>query len=137
MNDLLLEGIRAEDMPNEDLQIIAADCGISVAVALLLNFGKGITLYVPHFEPEAWDKVKIEELPNDDMQLVAEKCSMSVVRKLVENFEQAVLYVPRLENSSWARLYILKGYDGHNAKRLATTLGVSERYVYKCLKQHP
>jgi hypothetical protein len=126
------DNIKIEDMPNEDLRWIAEDCGLAAASALLLHFGKGITLYIPKFEPEDWKKVSIENLPNDDMRLVAEKCGLDITRHLLEKFPQSVVYIPRLETTQWARNYAKKNYDGSNAKRLAAALGVSERYIYKC-----
>jgi hypothetical protein len=124
--------IKIEDMPNEDLRWIAEDCGLQVAAALLLHFGKGITLYIPKFELEDWKKVRIEDLPNDDMRLVAEKCGLATTQKLLEKFPQMIVYIPRLETTQWARNYAKQNYDGTNAKRLAAVLGVSERYIYKC-----
>jgi hypothetical protein len=125
--------ITNNDMPNEDLRWIADDCGLAIASLLLSHFGKGITLYIPKFVPGDWSKVTLENLPNDDMRLVGETCGVETAKKLMEKFPQSIIYVPRIETTPWARAYIRKHYDGSNAKRLAAALGVSDRYIYKCM----
>jgi hypothetical protein len=128
------EEITVDDMPTDDLKWIAEDCGLPMASALLFHFGKGISIYIPSFKPIDWKKIIIDTLPNDDMKLVAEKCGIQIVRKLIENFPQSVIYFPRLETTKWAINYIQKHYNGSNAKRLAAALGVSDRFIYKCMQ---
>jgi hypothetical protein len=126
--------ITINDMPNEDLRWIAEDCGILMASSLLVHFGKGISIYIPKFEPDDWKNIRIQDLPTDDMRLVAEKCGIELVQKLIKNFNQLRIYIPRLETTQWAKNYIKKTYNGSNAKRIATDLGVSERFIYLCIR---
>jgi hypothetical protein len=132
----LLAEMKIEDFSfSEDLRWIAEDCGLAAAAALLLHFGKGISLYIPGPHEEDLETVKPDALPNDDMKLVAEKCGPEVARRLIDKFAQTIIYVPRIETTTWARSYIQAHYNGKNAKRLAATFGVSERYIYKCVSK--
>jgi hypothetical protein len=127
--------LTAQDMPTDDLRWIAEECGIETASALLKHFGKGIVLYIPRFKPVDWKKVSAADMVNDDLRLILENCGMETVKKLVECMPQSSIYIPRLETTKWARNYVRKHYDGSNAKRLATMLGVSDRYIYKCMHE--
>jgi hypothetical protein len=133
MLDKILRGISITDLPNDDLRWIAEDCGIETCVALLLNF-PGISLYIAGVQSEKVENITPENLPNEDMQLVAEKCGLEIARQLLKKFGQTIIYVPRISTTAWARSYIRSHYSGQNAKRLASTFGVSERYIYKCIK---
>jgi hypothetical protein len=129
----IFKNMKIEDMPTEDLRWMAEDFGIDVIAQLFLHFGKGITIYIPKFEPKNWQAIKIDDLPSDDMKLVAEKCGISIVKKLTMGFPQYRFYIPRIETTEWAKKYIRNTYNGSNAKRIASDLGVSERFVYKSI----
>jgi hypothetical protein len=134
LNKILAE-LKIEDFSfSEDLRWIAEDCGLAAATALLLCFGKGITLYIPGFDEDKLPDVQAENLPNDDMKLVAEKCGIEIARSLIEKFSQTAVYVPRIETTAWAKEYIRSHYTHKNAKRLAQAFGVSDRFIYKCIK---
>jgi hypothetical protein len=131
MIDELLNKLKPEDMPNDDLRWIAADCGIDVAIRLIRTFGHGIFIYVPQFSCENWNKVKPEDLPNEDMRLVARFCGIEVAKALLQHFQVAHIYIPQLETTEWAKRFIKETYDGRNAKLLAIMLGTSDRFIYK------
>jgi Mor family transcriptional regulator len=81
------------------------------------------------------DSLTEDDLPNDVLQYVAEVAGIEVVRKLLIHCPGMRLDIPVRPKRDFAKRYIELNYDGHNAKILATKLGMSEAFVYKVLKE--
>lgn len=79
--------------------------------------------------------VQIHDLPNRDMQLVAEQCGIDIALLLIERLGGLCLYIPQKGDSLLMKKYILRNYDGTNAKDLALELGTTERYIYKVMAE--
>ena len=82
-----------------------------------------------------WQNLDIDDMPNEDLKLVAELCGVDVARSLIENLEGVTIYIPKYSYRHLIKQYIHKHFDGTNAKKLALELKISERMVYKLLKE--
>jgi len=74
---------------------------------------------------------KVEDLPNEDLQLVAKDLGMSAIVTLILNHSGVYLYFPKDLKNKLKRLYVLRTFDGSNAKSLARKLDISERTIYE------
>ena len=83
-----------------------------------------------------WRKeIRIEDLPNKDLQIVAELCGLDVALSLIENLDGVNIYIPKFSFRRMIKCYVQRHYNGHNAKQLALELGITDRMVYKLLKE--
>ncbi len=83
-----------------------------------------------------WMKeVDFVDLLEGDAKLIASQCGLDVLLRLWENLLGLNLYLSGRPIQEAQRRYIQKFYNGKNAKELAITLGVSDRFVYDVLKE--
>jgi Mor family transcriptional regulator len=86
---------------------------------------------------KAWMKeIAIEDMPNNDLRLVAESCGIEVAVSLMENMSGIAIYVPKLGDKLLKKRYIIRHYNGHNAKELALLLGMAEKFIFDTIAQH-
>lgn len=84
---------------------------------------------------EALNGLTIEDMPNADMKLVAECCGIEIALKLLTSLPGISISVPKFGIRKIARDYIIKNYNGKNAKKLAFETGLTENYIYKILRE--
>lgn len=80
-------------------------------------------------------KEELPELLSGDAELIYTQCGYDVFKLLYQNFAGMNLYLSGKPLREAMRRYIRKRYSQSNLKELAMKLGVSERYVYKVLKE--
>lgn len=76
------------------------------------------------------ETLKMDDLPNEDLQLVAKDLGMDAIVKLILNHSGVYIYVPKELKKKLKKMYVLRNFDGSNAKSLARKLDISERSVY-------
>ncbi|MEJ5227213.1 Mor transcription activator family protein [Thermodesulfovibrio sp.] len=69
------------------------------------------------------------------LSLIADTCGEEVCVILATRMTKLSIYISERFLTEAKRRYILKYYTGHNARQLARTLGVSERFVYETVKK--
>ncbi len=85
--------------------------------------------------PNLSDSLTPDDLPNDTLLHIAETCGIDVARALLVHCAGMRIDVPMRPKRDAAKRFIEIHYDGHNAKRLASSIGVSEAFVYKVLSE--
>lgn len=80
-------------------------------------------------------EIRIEDLLDGDMKMVEEFCGKETVIALYQNFPSMNIYVSTKGLVAAKRRYVQERYDGLNIKRLAITLGVSERFIYQVISE--
>lgn len=81
------------------------------------------------------DSITAEDLPNDVLQHVAETCGLDVAKSLLLHCAGMRIDIPLRPKRDAAKRYIELHYTGTNAQALAAKIGMSERFVYKVLKE--
>lgn len=76
------------------------------------------------------DEVEFEEHLTGDMKLIADRCGIDVLKSLLSGVPKIHVYMSEKPIVEAQRRYIAKNYRQGNAKEIAATLGVSERFVY-------
>lgn len=79
------------------------------------------------------EEITIDDIPGD-LRIVARTCGLEVAARLMSDLPGITIYIPRYAAKDVMRRYIVKMYPRLSAKELALQLGVSDRYVYKCLE---
>ncbi len=82
-----------------------------------------------------WNELTPTDLPGDLGEIAAD-CNMEFARYLVEMWGGAMIYIPTLSKLKKAKRdqLILRDYNGANVGKLASTFGVSRRYVNKVVR---
>lgn len=141
----LLEEMSVEDLPNEGLRMLASECGKGVVVRLLQGV-PGLGFVVPdsgrkHLEAinaGKGDEARIKligDLTNENWALLAELCGVDVVLSLFENAAGAAFYVPKNGLKNTFKKFVVKHYNGHNARRLALLLRITQSALYSILNE--
>lgn len=76
------------------------------------------------------EQLTIQDLPNEDLQLIAEDIGIEAIVKLALNHSGIYIYITKDFKKMLKRVYVLRTFDGSNAKFLARKLDISERAVY-------
>lgn len=74
--------------------------------------------------------LKIDDLPNEELQLIASDLGIEAIIKLAMKFSGIYIYIPKDLKKKIKKAYVLRCFDGTNAKQLARKLDISERSVY-------
>ncbi len=83
-----------------------------------------------------WNELTPMDLPGD-LGEIASDCNMEFARYLVEMWGGAMIYIPTLSKLKKAKRdqLILRDYNGANVGKLASSFGVSRRYVNKVVRE--
>lgn len=82
------------------------------------------------------DSMTTEDMPNNDMRDVADFCGAEVAINLLKNFAGAHIIVPKQRAFiKIAQKFIIKNFDGKNAKALARITGCSLSFVYDTIQK--
>lgn len=79
------------------------------------------------------DKIEVEDLPTENLQRVAKTIGISNLKVLMLKCGGMVLHIPKTYSKIYYRKYIEKNWNGKNAKKIASDLGVTERTVHRHL----
>jgi len=74
-----------------------------------------------------------DDMPNEDMTIVALEMGVDVAIKMCQSLGGLSIYIP---GNGWREIrkrYIEKHRDDMNTKRMAITLGTTERWIRKVL----
>lgn len=80
-------------------------------------------------------KEELEEVLFGDLRLIYMLCGVDALVKICENLMGLNLYISSKPIKDAMKVYVKKNFKGYNHKELAITLGVSERYIYKVLRE--
>ena len=81
------------------------------------------------------ENISIADMPNDDMLCVAQECGLEVAKALLNKMSGASIIVPRRRYNKIADKFIIRKFDGKNAKTLASACGYSLRNVYRVIEK--
>ena len=85
--------------------------------------------------PEYMDGLTIDDLPNEGLQYLAQVAGMETAKKVLTHCAGMRFDIPIRPCRKAAKRYIEIHYNGNNARQLARTLGMSERFVYQVLSE--
>jgi len=80
------------------------------------------------------ENATIDDLP-EDLRWIAERLGVKAAWGLAVCFSGTYFYIPKTINNALKKRYCQLNYDGHNARRLAILMEVSEPTVYKWVAQ--
>jgi hypothetical protein len=114
--------IEYEDLPNDDLKIIAGECGIEIARDFMRYF-RGTVLYIPQ-------KVLCLSPSLKQMLAVFGRRELS---NIIDKVGGMKVLVPKNFSQSFVRRYVSDNFNGNNIAELAMDLGLSHRSIYNAL----
>jgi Mor family transcriptional regulator len=82
------------------------------------------------------ESIVVDDLPNNDMKDLAGICGTKAVVSLMKNMGGTSIYIPR--ETAFIKIidrFIVKKFDGTNAKKLASACGITLRQVYKIIEK--
>jgi Mor family transcriptional regulator len=139
----LLEELSVDDLPNEGLRMLATDCGKELVIRLLQGVpGQGFVVPerprnsltpIADVKDENERLKQLEAATSESWRIVAEECGVDVVLSLFEHAKGASFYVPKSGLSAIYKSYVVRNYNGHNARNLALALRITQSQVYRIL----
>lgn len=76
------------------------------------------------------ENIKIDDLPSEELQIIAQDLGVEAIVKLAINFSGVYIYIPKELKKKLKKIYVLRTFDGTNARALARKLDISERTIY-------
>lgn len=90
-------------------------------------------------EYQPWmDFITPNDMPNDDLKYMADRAGIKSALALIFTSPGITVTIPKNAFKELKRRYILNNYDGtkYTINRLAVECNLSQRYVYKIIKEH-
>lgn len=75
-------------------------------------------------------KEDLEKYLSKDIRMIYEACGMDVLVTLWKNLGGLQFYLSTAPLNELKKIYARKHYNGDNAKELAITLGVTDRFIF-------
>ncbi len=76
-----------------------------------------------------------DDLPNDDLKDLAQVCGMETAIKLLKELNGIHIYIPKDGFKKVIDRFIIKNFNGTNAKKLAIICDISEVHVYEIIRK--
>lgn len=131
--------ITVDDMPNEDLKLIAKIIGVDIAIAMVETM-PGAQIQIPKNYIKGSCQIKFIENCFYKMNLTDDNISLDekvkqFVGDLQKEYGGLSIYIPTTGRSSIYRRAIIAEFDGTNANDLCVRYGVSRKHIYNITKK--
>ena len=90
-------------------------------------------------EYKPWmDFITPDDMPNDDLKFLAETAGIKSVLALIFSSPGLTVSIPKTAFKEVKEKYILSKYDGrkYTINKMAVECDLSQRHVYKIIKEH-
>jgi len=80
-------------------------------------------------------EMSLDDLPNEDLKDLAHVCGIHTAIKLLQDLNGIHIYIPKDGFKKVIERFIIKNFDGSNAKKLALACNISEVHVYEIVRK--
>ena len=131
--------ITVDDMPNEDLKLIAKILGVEIAIAMVETM-PGAQIQIPKNYIKESNQIRFIENCFYRMNLIDKNVSLEekvkeFVTALQQEYGGLTVNIPSSGRSFMYRRKIIQEFNGTNANDLCVRYGVSRKHIYNITKK--